>query len=176
MDKYTAFFCEENIWHLVNDMEEDDQKKCAILFITNEFKTCALLNQKVAGEDPYVIWDYHVILHMLEENTIFDYDTKLANKNTITNYFVNTFGNQNSIPASYRSLIIPIIGNEYIKQFSSDRSHMYDQNNNKIQAFPEWPVIYNNGWLSLQKLINLDIEVKDKYKVYSTDEYLDMHQ
>lgn len=169
---YTPFFCEENIWHLVNNMELEDQLSSSILFITNEFKTCALMNQKASKVNELVIWDYHVILHNRKENTIFDYDTRLGETTCIEDYFTNTFGDQSLLSSPYKSYIIPISGKDYINKFSSDRSHMLDEHGHQLQKFPEWPAILSKHELNLATLMDLGKNLISGYQLLSVDEYL----
>ncbi|MCM8539406.1 MAG: protein N-terminal glutamine amidohydrolase [Lentisphaeraceae bacterium] len=171
-NKYTAFFCEENIWHMLNDMNETDQRNTSILFISNEYNTCALLNQRAAKTGEYIVWDYHLILHKHSTNEICDYDTVLNPSTDINEYFALTFGNQSLIHFRYRSLILSIPGNEYLAKFSSDRSHMLDANGDQVRKFPDWPPILNKGGFTLKDLMSLNKKVLKAYKLYSTEEYL----
>lgn len=172
---YTPFFCEENIWQLVNRMSAEDRNNSHILFITNKYKTCALMNQQAAEEGHCVIWDYHVILHNKSTNTIIDFDTRLETNITIEEYFRLTFGYQDKLPPAYRSSIISIKGEVYKEKFSSDRSHMLDEHGHQVNNFPKWPLISNGVELTLSNLMSLNEVITDQYKLYSIEEYLEKH-
>ena len=172
LEKYTAFFCEENIWHLLESMNSTQQKNSSILFITNEYKSCALMNQRAAKKSEYIVWDYHFILHNHLENQIYDYDSIIDMNTNIVKYFDSTFGQQSLLPTQYRSLILSIPGSEYLTKFSSDRSHMLDVHGNQVQRFPDWPPIKNQGGFTLKDLLSLNKETVAQFKIYSTEEYL----
>ena len=60
-----------------------------------------------------------------------------------------------SFPPTTRDRLFNVVpGAEYIKSFSSDRSHMLDNQGNYISPPPEWEPIWN-GEDSLQLLINM---------------------
>lgn len=171
-EKYTAFFCEENIWQLLNSIDHLEFKKYSILFITNEYKTCALMNQRAAREGEYIIWDYHVILHDLDKSKVLDYDTLLGFETNIEEYFTHTFGNQKLLPPQYQSQLIEIQAEEYYSKFNSDRSHMLDSLGNQVQKFPDWPPVINKDGINLKDLMNMTESVKDRFNIYSKEEYL----
>ena len=157
---------------LLSSFEKEELKNMSALFLTNETKTCALLNQRASGEEDYIIWDYHTILHNKKTNTILDFDTKLGFENPILFYFQNTFGQQQLISKKYRTLIIDIPGNEYLEHFYSDRTHMLDTEGNQVQPFPSWPLIKNQPPLKITDLMNLSDSISKIYKIQGTNNYL----
>lgn len=172
---YAPFFCEENIWQLANNMNTEAINNSHILFITNKYKTCALMNQRAAEEGNYIIWDYHVVLHNKSTNSIIDFDTRLETDTSIEEYFNFTFGCQTELPPAYRSSIIPIKGEEYLHKFSSDRSHMLDEHGHQAQNFPKWPIIQNCTELTLSNLMSLNKVITDRYKLYPVEGYLEKY-
>ena len=65
---YTAFYCEENIYHLVASLQSSIGDKNSsgtrvyAVFISNSQRKSLLFHQKAADpEQGYVIWDYHVV-------------------------------------------------------------------------------------------------------------------
>ena len=169
---YTALFCEENIWHLVKSINTELLGNYTVLFLTNKSKKIALMNQKAAAEKSHVIWDYHVILHEINEGYIFDYDSSLGFKTPINSYFSKTFGNQQQLLEEFRTGIIAIPASEYKNEFHSDRSHMLNSDGNSLCSFPSWPKIDNKGEIPLKSLMNLDGDITRKYPLTATDAYL----
>ena len=65
--RYTAFYCEENVYHLVASLqssiaEDSNGTRVYAVFISNAQRKSLLFHQKAADpEQGYVIWDYHVV-------------------------------------------------------------------------------------------------------------------
>ena len=66
--RYTAFYCEENIYHLVASLRSSAGESSSsgtrvyAVFISNAQRKSLLFHQKAADpEQGYVIWDYHVV-------------------------------------------------------------------------------------------------------------------
>ena len=173
--KYTPFFCEENIWHLLQDTDEPVRHSCYVLFLTNKNKSIALLNQKAAPPDEYIIWDYHVILYNDLEKSIYDFDTHLGFENDLTYYFLGTFGQQFFLNPDFRTTILKIPAQNYLKGFYSDRSHMLDKNNKPLKPFPLLDPISNGKEFSLIDLINLNKKVCKSFKLYTPDEFIKLN-
>ena len=169
---YTAFFCEENIWQLVNSITPELLGNFTVLFLTNESKSIALMNQKAAKGQTHIIWDYHVILHDLKQEVIFDYDSTLCMPSPLEEYFEKTFGRQDDYLSNFRTAILAISATQYLEEFSSDRKHMIDMEGQQVSPFPEWPKIDQEGSLCLPKLINLDEAVLKKHPLLSIEDYL----
>lgn len=170
--KYTPFFCEENIWHLLPDTEEPVRHSCYVLFLTNRNSSIALLNQKAAPQDEYIIWDYHVILYNDLEKCIYDFDTHLGFKNELTFYFRGTFGHQSFIRPDFRTTILKIPAQAYLDGFYSDRSHMVDKMGRALKPFPEHDPITSGKEFSLTDLIALNKKVCKSFELYTPDDFL----
>ena len=151
---YTALFCEENIWQLLNSFVDQKQSisHMWVLFITNPERKIPLLNQQAAALNQAIIWDYHVILlsQNRQQHLIFDFDTRLPFVIPLKQYLQNSFINPDELPEVLTPYIRKIPAQSYLQRFHSDRTHML----NKIAAaqFPDWPII-NAG---LKNPINLD--------------------
>ena len=173
---YTPFFCEENIWQLVSDLNVSVRSSCFVLFLTNKTQSIALINQKAAPPDQYIVWDYHVILHNREDHTILDFDTRLGFKNSIENYFFRTFGNQSLIPDDFKTEIIQIPAEYYFQNFGSDRSHMIDKNGTRLRPFPAWEAIGKGRELTLKKLMSCDDSICSSFSRYTPFNYLNSYE
>ncbi|KAH0484393.1 MAG: hypothetical protein KVP17_004764 [Porospora cf. gigantea B] len=96
-----------------------------------------------------VVWDYHVVLVDARDGVVHDFSTSLGTPLPFAVYFEASFP-----PTTQDRLFNVVPGAEYVKSFSSDRSHMRDNQGNYISRPPEWDPIWN-GEDSLQPLINM---------------------
>jgi len=140
--KYTANYCEENIWHLCQHPLLADYSK-RVLIISNSAKNCPFHAQKSAVGNQPVWWDYHVVLLASKDglNFIYDFDSTLPFPSLLTDYLNHTFPN----PDLWISKDLPhfksIASEDYINNFYSDRSHMKDSLGTWIFIPPVWPTI-----------------------------------
>ncbi|KAH0482866.1 MAG: uncharacterized protein KVP18_000404 [Porospora cf. gigantea A] len=101
------------------------------------------------GSHELVVWDYHVVLVDARAGIVHDCGSSLGMSVPFAVYFEASF------PPTTRDRLFNVVpGAEYIKSFSSDRSHMLDNQGNYISPPPEWEPIWN-GEDSLQLLINM---------------------
>ncbi len=179
---YTRLFCEENIWKLVEHMNQaseqpDGYRPVEVLFLINPQKTVALYQQTAAPPGHPVIWDYHVILsarafsgsddHSL---FIFDFDSRLPFPCLMQDYFEATFRDWSLFPEALRPFIRAINADDYINRFDSDRSHMLgviEEN-----QFPAYAAIRSieKQRLELSDLFSTD--ALTELELYTPDEYL----
>jgi hypothetical protein len=152
MNDYTAFFCEENIWRLARRQESVDH--CFVLFFFNQSGTIALREQKPFGEQGVGLWDYHVVLLDRVRGLIHDFDTRLSMPSPARVYLDKTFPQQDSLHAQYRTTVRCVPAQEYLARFSSDRSHMLNENGVAHAPFPKWPVIESQWPITLQEYVS----------------------
>ena len=96
---YASHYCEENIYRLA-------LKYCAevahnahnafVIFVSNKLKQVPIWNQQLADSpDEPVVWDYHVILYVREEDGgaryIVDFDSVLGLATTFLKYAKHSF-------------------------------------------------------------------------------------
>lgn len=148
MDLYSAFFCEENIWHLARAEQSAD--RYALLFF-NAFGQIAVRQQKVFEAAATGCWDYHVVLLDAGQALVYDYDTRLGSPVDAQRYLRQTFPPQQSLPLQFRSLARVVPAREYARHFSSDRSHMLDADGAALAPFPDWPAILSAEPIHLQQ-------------------------
>lgn len=151
MNAYTAFFCEENIWHLA---QQNAARSRFVLLFFNAFDTIAVCHQKVFEPDQIGCWDYHVVLFDAGEDVIVDYDTRLGAPVSARDYLAATFPRQQSLAAEFRAQVRVVPAEEYRQRFSSDRRHMLDENGAAQAPFPDWPAISSSDPISLQEYIS----------------------
>lgn len=143
--RYQACFCEENIWHLVRTLaDEQDELAAQVLFFINANQQVRMAQQRAFGPGGVGFWDYHVVLHLTEERTIVDFDTLLGFQTPVAEYFRKSFPKWEQLPDSWRAIVRQIAAADYLRDFSSDRSHMLDANGRPLAAFPDWPTIEND--------------------------------
>jgi hypothetical protein len=114
---------------------------------THTHTQVALWRQKASRRsDGLVVWDYHVIL--LEKTTqgglIYDLDTTLPYPSSLTSYVKETFAE--TLP-KYRSFFRVVPADEFLANFSSDRSHMLvaGSTTKYLAPPPTYPCIQRNG-------------------------------
>lgn len=172
---YTALFCEENIWHLIQTLinEGVKDKDMKVLFITNNNKQIAIFNQLSAENEHAVIWDYHVLLMVNIEQSfyIFDFDTRLSFATDYENYLKKSFPSNINPQYSGQFRIIP--AESYLKCFYSDRSHM--KNIIPEDDFPEYPAILSNSTnkIDLKRLFHIENKIEHTFIIHNTKKLKD---
>lgn len=169
--KYTANYCEENIWQLCQHPELLKQRN-RVLFISSLSRNSPLHFQKSARGDAPVWWDYHVILLTSKADThfIYDFDSTLPFPSEAEKYLSGTFQEVPTMKPDDQPLFKVIEAETYVLGFHSDRSHMKDQDGHWIFEPPAWSLIQSNGTLSLDSL--LDFSNSNSGHLYSLDEVL----
>jgi hypothetical protein len=140
---YQAAYCEENIWYLC---QQNHLQNSYVVVIFSKGEAFPMLNQRIA-EDPVlpIFWDYHVVLLvMAKNNQIFDFDTTLAFNTDIGSYFCHSFVNESLLSDPEKPLFRLVPSNEFVRSFSSDRSHMKTATG-WLSPPPSWPVIGSTG-------------------------------
>lgn len=171
--KYTANFCEENIWHLCQNSDLAAYTK-TVLIISNSYRNCPLWHQQSAiGAEP-VRWDYHVILlaASAEKSLIYDFDSTLDLPSPLEVYLNLTFRPGTPNWEEDKPLFKAIASHDFIRCFYSDRSHMIDGEGDWKFAPPNWPLINNKEELPLPAL--LDFGVTSGQKIHSFEEVMAM--
>ena len=143
---YTAFFCEENIYHLGKTLvaEGFTAADIDIIFLSNANKSIALRQQQLQSDScDYVVWDYHVILQLryAQHEWIFDFDSLLDFPTLKEDYFQNTLIEKDKLAPELRpyARFIPLA--DYLHQFCSSRKHMLDNTGLPLANFPAYPPI-----------------------------------
>ena len=141
--RYTARFCEENIWWLIRSLTHQgaDIKPMYVLLFSNAEKSILVANQRATEAGSAMLWDYHVVLRagIDARQWIFDFDTRLAFPEEFVIYRQKTFPQQAVIPAQYRTWVRSIPAALYVTRFYSDRSHMRGRISS--DKFPPYSII-----------------------------------
>jgi len=136
--RYQAFYCEENVWWLLQHPEVAAQERYA-LFITNALRQCPLWAQRAGDEDGFVVWDYHVVAVVVREAPeIWDLDSRLDMPLPLGDYLAATFPPEapKAPPFAPRFRLVP--GAEMVTTFRTDRSHMRGPDG-WLHPPPPWP-------------------------------------
>ena len=169
--KYSANFCEENIWHLCkNPALADFSKK--VLIVSNSRSYCPFRFQKSINNDETVWWNYHVILLASKSGTtlVYDFDSMLPVPTSGIDYMKLTFGETINFPSEQLPCFKAIEADEYLNSFVSDRNHMKHSDGNWLSAPPQWPIIGKNGDLPLPAL--MDFSQSSKERIFSLEEMM----
>lgn len=141
--KYTALFCEENIWHLAKSLTHKGAREedLTILFISNSTQSVAIFNQKSGLKNEPVVWDYHVVLLNKADDhyIIYDFDSKLKFGINANQYLNFSFPASANTPTQYNAQFRLVKAHDYLTRFSSDRSHMLGVIPH--EQFPDYPPI-----------------------------------
>ncbi|MCJ8329600.1 MAG: hypothetical protein HRT89_21025 [Lentisphaeria bacterium] len=161
--KYCPFYCEENIWHLANQI-----KNGHVIFISNALRQTAVFNQLNCFADEAIFWDYHVVL--IKDKQVYDFDSRLGFPIALSDYLQQSF--QKDIAAEHQAKFKVIPATDFLAKFASDRRHMVDDDGLFIADPPDWDCITTN-----ESSFNLDAFIdmtKNEYPVLSRDE-LEQH-
>ncbi|KAH0545054.1 hypothetical protein FGG08_000825 [Glutinoglossum americanum] len=173
---YTRNYCEENIYRLIRDCLSTQQAvNSTVVFISGKTTDYVpfFCQRSASDRNAPVYWDYHVILVSRICNgpqpfvVVFDLDSALAETRgsaiPFAIYVAMTFYNAGSDPmarslSTYRIREAPrsfrvIPGMEYLRNFSSDRSHMRKGDAQRmdeewISPPPPYPPIINEDGLT----------------------------
>ncbi len=140
--KYCPCYCEENVWHLTQKPAFAKTERIVAL-ISNPEGACLFWNQRVCEKrDEPVIWDYHVILFVRnDEWLVYDLNTALPFPTDADTYLRRTFRLDSTMPDILRPRFVLFEGDAYVEAFASDRSHMRDEQGQWLSPPPDWPVI-----------------------------------
>lgn len=140
--KYCPFYCEENIWHLVQEPCFAEAERVVVV-ISNAMMACLFWEQRACeGPEFPVWWDYHVVLlHQKSGWQVYDLDTRLPCPTDAGTWLRRTFRFQERMPESIQPRFLLFEADAYVREFSSDRSHMRDAEGQWQSPPPPWPAI-----------------------------------
>ena len=172
--RYTALFCEENVWWLVRDLVDRGfaaQSIDAVLF-SNRPRQVRLRHQRVAVPGATVAWDYHAVVLLREGGRawIFDLDSRLPFPSPASHYLESTFSAERGLSDTLRALARVVPAASYLARFHSERRHMLGQV--PAQAFPDYPPITapaENRPITLLDYLDLDRLLDDGSRVLTVE-------
>jgi hypothetical protein len=160
------YYCEENVWRLAvrKQQHASPMDRFWVVFITNIIQKVPMFQQKAADTgDVSVCWDYHVILlgHQICSGDpvamVYDVDSRLPYPCPLDTYLSHSFPYDAPYPFAPMFRIVPM--QDFLTQFTSDRSHMRDVQGNWQAPPPFYAPIMTSGTSSgtnLQDYLRLD--------------------
>ena len=152
---YCARYCEENVWHLIDDSALADAR-LEVVFVSNAERAVALWQQRATSEGP-ILWDYHVFL--LRRSSVrwdvLDLDCRLGCPIDADVYLEATFGLVSSIPTRFHPSFRVVPASIYKRELNSDRSHMR-RGHTWLSPPPPWPEIRNGSVPNLMRFVDLE--------------------
>lgn len=168
--KYHPLFCEENVWHLCGDDSLVAPATCGAppapigerraLFVTNRPRKVATWMQEAAPPGEPVLWDYHVVMvgrtSVGSPWLVFDLDSRLPFPVPLGEWLDATFPAARIVPGLVPRFRL-VEAADFLRLFSSDRSHMLDEHRAPVAPFPQWPPISVPGIATnLGRFLDLD--------------------
>ena len=157
---YAAFYCEENVFHLLarDDLAPGDRYA---VFISNPHRSCALWGQQQAQPKEPVVWDYHVVALVKDslQARIYDLDARFGFPVPAADYLDGAFPLGDQIPLEFRPRFRVVSADELRASFASDRSHMLVDGAYRAPV-PPWPPIRAPGApaSTLMQLVDTEAE------------------
>lgn len=138
-DLRVPYFCEENVWRLCyRRMRDQTENISFVVFISNNIKCVPMFHQCASSDSGKpCCWDYHVILLCATPNKevlVYDIDSVLPYPTKLQAYLEQSFAYEEPSPFAPLFRVIP--GEVFIREFSSDRSHMFNAETNSWNASP----------------------------------------
>lgn len=141
--RYTAQFCEENIWWLAQSLQEQgfNIDWMEVIFFSNSKRKVVMMQQRYVPEGQLVVWDYHVVLklHLDGGEWIFDFDSRLPFPVIYDKYRQYSFLRKSGLPEHLHIRVRVVPAHFYLSHFYSDRSHMHGLIS--VDRFPDYPII-----------------------------------
>lgn len=131
---HQPFFCEENVWLLLQDRRLPEPG--AAVFLTNGARRVAMWGQRAARRDP-IVWDYHVVVLLPVARIVLDLDDRARFAWPLADWLARAF--RAATPRVEQPSFRVVPHAELQATFSSDRRHMRDEHGRERQPFPPWP-------------------------------------
>lgn len=155
-DKYHAYYCEENVWHLCADPRLAAHPRAAIL-VSNPARTVAVAYQRAAPRPELpIVWDYHVVLAARDPQglSIWDLDTTLGMPVPLLDYLGRSLAWPHGFAPPHEARFRVLEAGRYREVLCTDRSHMRDAAGRYRVPPPPWPAIGTGT--NLMRLVDMD--------------------
>jgi len=181
--EYASCYCEENVWKLCQRLQEKEDlqhlRRASAVFISNPGRSVPLWRQKAgSGAEKVVVWDYHVILVYIGDDSamIYDLDTTLPFPASFNEYCEATFGSDDQLKEGYHRKLRRVPAEMYLATFASDRRHMKrvdgEGNDEWLQPPPPWACIKTDAAIhNLDSFIDMT-EGSGVGEVYNLDSFV----
>lgn len=144
---YAACYCEENVYRLAGHPALAGYAR-HVAFVSNHGRSCAMWAQQLAAQDGLpVVWDYHVILFVQAglRRWVYDLDSTVDFPVEARAYLEASFPFADRLPEVYAPRFRVVEAGRLFAVFSSDRSHMRDDDGTFRAPPPVWPAIRPAG-------------------------------
>lgn len=168
---YTSHYCEENVWHLLQDPLMTGTQRHTV-FISNAKRACPVwMQQSSPSPQEPVLWDYHVVaLSNVDEQGwhIWDLDTRLPWPCLASAWLNQSFPHALTLATLWQPQFRMVEAAVFLSTFASDRSHMRAQDGQESWPAPPAPPI--NTAQSTMNLWNfVDMETTFVGRVFTLD-------
>ena len=129
-----------------------------VVFVSNESQ-CVPMFHQLASKTPtsVCLWDYHVLVVQVHDSDhgpqILDIDSRLPYPCPLEMYVHCTF--PDGVPSNYAPLFRVVRAEAYLEHFSSDRSHMRNEDGTWIASPPTYACILRAGSSNLDQYRNM---------------------
>ncbi len=150
---YQPFYCEENVWRLLQDLDYGARSAWAV-FVAGPIGQVWMTGQRASEPGTVISWDYHVVAMVRaanEEAWVLDLDSRLPFPTPLFDYVRGSF--PDAAPLGARPRFRPVSAPRYVRDFKSDRRHMRRDDGSFVRPPPPWDppsASQSNlaGWLS----------------------------
>eukprot|EP00045_Choanoeca_perplexa_P000538 m.14900 g.14900 ORF g.14900 m.14900 type:complete len:216 (-) comp10371_c0_seq1:112-759(-) len=164
---YTACFCEENVYCLLQNQLSSSKGRgdwlWFAIFVSNDEQAVAIHHQRPGtGIDSMVVWDYHVVAVALPKSRttlinkcpsqrsmqhawVYDFDTMLPFPCPFDDYVAKALAPKVDTPLLVPPHLKWVPAIDYLASFSSDRSHMQDADGTWLASPPPYAPIVRGG-------------------------------
>ncbi|XP_058475381.1 protein N-terminal glutamine amidohydrolase [Solea solea] len=160
---HTSCYCEENVWKLCEFVRKERTaalEHMFVVFISNENRTVPLWKQKSGHGNQPVIWDYHVILLVVDpqsEALVYDLDSELSFPCSLKVYAAQALRSDHTLRPEYHRKLRVVPADSFLLNFASDRSHMKTSDGSWRMPPPPYPPVHTaESHMNLDDFISVD--------------------
>lgn len=138
---YQPFYCEENIWRLNRSAAFRNTAR-DVVFITSVSGACPLFGMKASEDaEQAIFWDYHVLLldRRSTPSHIWDLDSIHGASQPALAWAQRTLPDCEHLPSEHHPIFRVVPGEDFERDFTSDRSHMLGSDGAYLHPPPTWP-------------------------------------
>lgn len=137
--RYHRYYCEENIWWLVQEPALSAVPRW-VVFVSNDVRQVPMWQQRAAEPSEHVVWDYHCLLVTESDQgpEVWDLDSRLALPTRLSDYLAHTFAPLPPEVAQHTPRFRVVAADEFLTTFGSDRSHMKGADGGWLKPPPSW--------------------------------------
>jgi hypothetical protein len=145
--EYCAYYCEENIWRALHKLQATDAelRDLHCVFMSNDNETVPFWSMRNAtnGGDRPLVYDYHVVGIGVSSGVayVIDLDNAHGSLTTFDEYCRAVLQTTRALPPMFRRMYRVVTAEELFATFSSNRSHMLNDDGTHKAPPPNWACI-----------------------------------